>query len=418
MFDNFLMSWNSSLFKSRDTEKKDQQPKSREVDAGEQDVDLKLKPYEPLGSTFSYSHGLPPKPYSNRSVSNALRRRRGSFLSSNKGDMDNILASCHSSCDAVVPGSQVSSLDCSEGSGDLGGLSSNFRDFNILAKGDPQSNFACRVRASDREQDPPHDSRHQQSLLPCAKDMGPGLITQSARKQVCETVKCTVARVIRRVTGLSLPTVEKWFSLLSHFLELSAEEQLMFIMLLRKYLKHGGPLRGCQDSLRPQKWERVLGLCAYFSVWLSEEFAARTKEDLVTLMGPRFLFGKEEMEFLIKVDWKIYIGYEEYCQTLEMFLIPDEIQRNIIIWEWLGYSSLELTESLDVRKEVVLNNLTGLSTVLGTGRKRQPVCLSDEKGTTEKERRYIRKMVSESLSFPEGHNIDIKRNPNLCVLTG
>ncbi|EME25898.1 uncharacterized protein Gasu_64410 [Galdieria sulphuraria] len=418
MFDNFLIPWSSFLFKNEEPENKVQELESIEPDAGGRAVESKLKVNESLNSVFSYSHGLPPKPYSNRSFPNALRRKRGSLSSSNKGDLDNILASGHSACDAVVPGSQISPLDGSEGSGDLRGLSSNFQDFNILAKEGSQINLTCQGRASEREQDQQVVSKYQPCLLPCAKELGPGGIPQSVRKIVFQMVRCTVARVIRRVTGLSLSTVEKWFSLLSHFLELSAEEQLMFLIFLRKYLKHNGPLREGQDSLRPQKWERVLALCAYFSVWLSEEFAARTREDLVTLMGPRFHFGKEQKEFLIAVDWRIYIGYDEYCHTLEMFLIPDEMQRGVIIWEWLGYSTLELTESLDVRREVILSNLTRHSTVLSAGRKRQPMFLPDEKETTEEGRRFFRKMALGAFLSSQGHDVNAETNPYLCVPNG
>jgi len=391
MFESFLTPWASSFFKKGVQDNTVNTLDSGKPETLEEPRSQALK--EPTSSMFNYSHGLPPKPNSNRGAYNGLRRKRGSYGNINMTNVEKDWVKPCSNYDAVVPGSTGASFDGSESSGDLCGLSSNFHEFNIVGKEDSHNSSAGRVRVSE-EVKTKQVERPESCSLPCAKELGPGPIPQCLREQVCQSVRSTVARVVRRATGLSLHTVEKWFSLLSHFLELSAEEQLFFIIFLRKYLIHAGPLHDNYDNQRPQKWERVLGVCAYFSVWLTEEVATRTREDLVTLMGPKFAFGREQIQYLITIDWRVYIGYEEYWQTLEMFTFPDDTQRCLRVWEWLGYSSVELTEGLDVHKEVILNNLTGLSALLSSGKKRQPECLSVGENTVQGERRYFRKKTS------------------------
>eukprot|EP00871_Galdieria_phlegrea_P005803 jgi/Galph1/70/GphlegSOOS_G4860.1 len=312
-----------------------------------------------------YSHGLPPKPPLNGI--NFMKRKK--LLISSKKEKCNRKDS-YNLFDAVVPADSQNS----ESSGEIRTLTSNFENCGFpVQEYSPCMSPKYPINISEQTQNDKQSNQTGMTLFPCATDMGPGKFSEETQKQLSRTIRVTLARIIRRLKGLSISTVEKWFSLLSHFLELSAEESLMTVILLRRYFICRGRMHCPQDHMRPQKWECVLGICSYFAKWLSEEFPGHVREDLKVLMGPRFSFCKEQIEFLKTIDWEVNIGYDEYCMVRDMFVVPDEVQRTLMIWEWLGYSTQELTENLDIRREVILNELFQASdavNILWSGKKR------------------------------------------------
>jgi hypothetical protein len=134
---------------------------------------------------------------------------------------------------------------------------------------------------------------------------------------VSRTVRATVAEAVVSIVGehLPRPTVEKWLCLLSEYLELNADEQILVLCLLRRYVECDGQFVGQADHLRPQKWEKVIAVACYLSVLLSEEFPGRTATDLRELLGPNFRFGAEQIVFLKQVDWRISISHEYFVET-------------------------------------------------------------------------------------------------------
>jgi hypothetical protein len=134
---------------------------------------------------------------------------------------------------------------------------------------------------------------------------------------VSRTVRATVAEAVVSIVGehLPRPTVEKWLCLLSEYLELNADEQILVLCLLRRYVECDGLFVGQADHLRPQKWEKVIAVACYLSVLLSEEFPGRTANDLRELLGPNFRFGAEQIVFLKQVDWRISISHEYFVET-------------------------------------------------------------------------------------------------------
>jgi hypothetical protein len=145
---------------------------------------------------------------------------------------------------------------------------------------------------------------------------------------VSRTVRATVAEAVVSIVGdhLPRPTVEKWLCLLSEYLELNADEQILVLCLLRRYVDCDGLFVGESDHLRPQKWEKVIAVACYLSVLLSEEFPGRTATDLRELLGPNFRFGIEQMAFLKQVDWRISISHEFYVETKKAVMTNDRVR--------------------------------------------------------------------------------------------
>lgn len=150
--------------------------------------------------------------------------------------------------------------------------------------------------------------------------------------RITKNVRSSVADVIASYVGdqLPRPTAEKWLCLLSEYLELNADEQILVVCLLRRYIEFDGRLTGEDDHLRPQKWERVVAVCCYIAVLLSEEFPGRTATDLRELLGQNFRFGAEQIAFLKKVEWRISISHESFVETKRAILNND--REKLAIW--------------------------------------------------------------------------------------
>lgn len=134
---------------------------------------------------------------------------------------------------------------------------------------------------------------------------------------VSKVVRATLADVIISYVGEQLPraTVEKWLCLLSEYLELNADEQILVVCLLRRFVDAGGRFVGDSDHLRPQTWERVVAVACYLAVMLSEEFPGRAASDLRELLGPNFRFGQEQIIFLKTVDWRVSVSHEAFVEV-------------------------------------------------------------------------------------------------------
>eukprot|EP00871_Galdieria_phlegrea_P006081 jgi/Galph1/960/GphlegSOOS_G5645.1 len=162
--------------------------------------------------------------------------------------------------------------------------------------------------------------------------LGASPVPTSKTFLVASRVKTIVSMVIRRVTYLSLATLEKWLTLMCDFIELNADEFIFFLVMLKKYIECSGPLRSCLDYKRPQLWESVLAVCAYFAVLLSEEFAGRTRRDLEDLWVQISISGLHSY---------VYISFDEYEKIRDMILMDGEYYKKSV-WDWLGFSLKEL----------------------------------------------------------------------------
>lgn len=143
----------------------------------------------------------------------------------------------------------------------------------------------------------------------------------SVRSRECSDVGSVVRTAIAEAVVLNvggllpLATVQKWLCLLFEYLELNADEQVLVVCLLRKYVAAGGKFLGQGDWARPQRWECVVAISCYFAVLLTEEFPGRTSLDLRELLGPNFRFGKEQLAFLLTVDWRISVDDTAFGQV-------------------------------------------------------------------------------------------------------
>ena len=143
-----------------------------------------------------------------------------------------------------------------------------------------------------------------------ARELGLHVCVRTANAaDIMAVVKQCVAHAVVSHVGPHLPkhTVEKWLCLLCEYLDLNADEQVLVVCLLRKYVSAGGKFVGTGDWARPQRWECVVAVACYLAVLLTEEFPGRAAMDLRELLGPNFRFGKEQIDFLKTIDWKITV---------------------------------------------------------------------------------------------------------------
>jgi len=140
-----------------------------------------------------------------------------------------------------------------------------------------------------------------------------------------------VAQAVVANVGLPHTTVDKWLHLLAEYLELNADEHVLAICLVRRYLAAGRSLVGENDWARPQRWECVIAISCYLAVLLSEEFPGRTAFDLKELLGANFRFGREQIEFLKAIDWKASIPREEFEAAAEI-LRGDGNSKKMTAW--------------------------------------------------------------------------------------
>lgn len=153
-----------------------------------------------------------------------------------------------------------------------------------------------------------------------ARELGLDVAVRSFEQcGVVGVVRSVIAEVVVASVGdlLPLETVQKWLCLLCEYLELNADEQVLVVCLLRKFVQYGGKFVGEGDWARPQRWECVVAIACYFSVLLTEEFPGRTSMDLRELLGPNFHFGREQVEFLKSVDWRISVSTETFKEAKE-----------------------------------------------------------------------------------------------------
>jgi hypothetical protein len=188
-----------------------------------------------------------------------------------------------------------------------------------------------------------------------ARSLGASSVQPKDSETVVSRVKHMISMVIQRSTCLSLATLDKWLTLLCDFIEFNADEYLLFLVMLRKYLISNGQLQSLEDHVRPQKWERVLAVCAYFVVFLSEEFTGRIRRDLEDLMGPAFHFGREQASFLWVVDWRVNVTYNDF-EAVRRLVLLDEKEYKTRLWQWLGFPLSELDSSGDLIPAVALKN--------------------------------------------------------------
>lgn len=144
-----------------------------------------------------------------------------------------------------------------------------------------------------------------------ARELGLHVAVRSGEaRRVNECIREAIAEAVVASVGELLPlaTVKKWLCLLCEYLELNADEQVLVVCLLRKYVAAGGKFVGEGDWARPQRWECVVAISCYFAVLLTEEFPGRTSMDLRELLGPNFRFGREQVAFLKRVDWRISVS--------------------------------------------------------------------------------------------------------------
>ncbi len=153
-----------------------------------------------------------------------------------------------------------------------------------------------------------------------ARELGLHVAVRSPeRANVMNVVRTAIAEAVVNNVGSVLPltTVLKWLCLLFEYLELNADEQVLVVCLLRKYVAAGGKFVGEGDWARPQRWECVIAISCYFSVLLTEEFPGRTSLDLRELLGPNFRFGVEQLAFLRIVDWRISVDAPTFGEVKE-----------------------------------------------------------------------------------------------------
>lgn len=170
------------------------------------------------------------------------------------------------------------------------------------------------------------ESAREMSLHVAVRSLEHADVTNVVRTAIAEAVVNNVGSL------LPLTTVLKWLCLLFEYLELNADEQVLVVCLLRKYVAAGGKFVGEGDWARPQRWECVVAISCYFSVLLTEEFPGRTSLDLRELLGPNFRFGIEQLAFLQKVDWRISIDAPTFGEVKDCCVkvannVPGEKQR-------------------------------------------------------------------------------------------
>eukprot|EP00172_Hildenbrandia_rubra_P003528 Plantae.Rhodophyta-Hildenbrandia_rubra.ctg5779.p1 GENE.Plantae.Rhodophyta-Hildenbrandia_rubra.ctg5779~~Plantae.Rhodophyta-Hildenbrandia_rubra.ctg5779.p1 ORF type:complete len:457 (+),score=94.52 Plantae.Rhodophyta-Hildenbrandia_rubra.ctg5779:403-1773(+) len=153
----------------------------------------------------------------------------------------------------------------------------------------------------------------------CAKDWGAhSSVSHVNVKEMCEVVRCAVSEEISKRCkdlGVGCATVEKWMCLLAEYLELNGDEHILLAVLISRYGKGDRGWTGENDWCRPQRWECVVALAAYMAVLLSEEFPGKVAQDLQELLGRNFQFGKEQLAFLLAIDWRVNIGEPEFQQV-------------------------------------------------------------------------------------------------------
>lgn len=189
----------------------------------------------------------------------------------------------------------------------------------------PAPEFAGKLRWET----PLRSGRHPESWQG-ARELGcqNAVRTRNAAR-VGAVIRATVADVVVAYVGPALPrpTVQKWLCLLCEYLELNADEQVLVVCLLRRYVRRGGKFVGKGDWARPQRWECVVAVACYLAVLLTEEFPGRTAMDLRELLGPNFRFGSEQVTFLKVVDWRISVDEDDFNEVkdaVEGVIVGDE----------------------------------------------------------------------------------------------
>lgn len=163
---------------------------------------------------------------------------------------------------------------------------------------------------------------------------------------VMETMREIVAHVVVAYVGTALPkqTVVKWLCLLCEYLELNADEVVLVVCLLRRYVRAGGKFIGKGDWARPQRWECVVAVACYLAVLLTEEFPGRTAMDLRELLGGNFRFGKEQMAFLTIVDWRISVSGEDFAEVKDVLqgVLQEVDGEKEKVWDWFKIKEAEM----------------------------------------------------------------------------
>lgn len=171
-----------------------------------------------------------------------------------------------------------------------------------------------------------------------ARQLGAASVDGKRASGMCASLRSLVAKVVVLNVGGTLPvsTVEKWLCLLAEYLMLNADEHVLAVSLLKKYVLSGKPLVGEGDWARPQRWECVVAIACYLAVLLSEEFPGRTAMDLRELLGPNFRFGSEQMSFLKAVDWKISVAPEDFADARDLMARTGGDDDKLLAW--FGYT--------------------------------------------------------------------------------
>ncbi|GAB0497593.1 hypothetical protein MMPV_008928 [Pyropia vietnamensis] len=171
-----------------------------------------------------------------------------------------------------------------------------------------------------------------------ARQLGVASVDGNRAAGMCASLRSLVAKVVVLNVGGTLPvsTVEKWLCLLAEYLMLNADEHVLAVSLLKKYVQSGKPLVGEGDWARPQRWECVVAIACYLAVLLSEEFPGRTAMDLRELLGPNFRFGSEQMSFLKAVDWKISVAPEDFADARDLMTRTGGDDDKLLAW--FGYT--------------------------------------------------------------------------------
>ncbi|OSX75132.1 hypothetical protein BU14_0254s0012 [Porphyra umbilicalis] len=171
-----------------------------------------------------------------------------------------------------------------------------------------------------------------------ARQLGVSSVDGNRAVGMCASLRSLVAKVVVLNVGGTLPvsTVEKWLCLLAEYLMLNADEHVLAVSLLKKYVQSGKPLVGEGDWARPQRWECVVAIACYLAVLLSEEFPGRTAMDLRELLGPNFRFGSEQMSFLKAVDWKISVAPEDFADARDLMARTGGDDDKLLAW--FGYT--------------------------------------------------------------------------------
>lgn len=212
----------------------------------------------------------------------------------------------------------------------------------------PKPSPATEFSGKPRWETPLRASRHREHWQG-ARELG---IDHAVRSKfatgVSNVVRSAVAEVVVAYVGAGLPkdTVRKWLCLLCEYLELNADEAVLVVCLLRRYVREGGKFVGNGDWARPQRWECVVAVACYMAVLLTEEFPGRTAMDLKELLGPNFKFGREQISFLKVVDWRISITGEVFKEVKEavegMMRGEEEARKTINEWFMVDEAVLEM----------------------------------------------------------------------------